>query len=99
MPTDSDPTKTDSSSPTIETIRYYLLGSWRNLAHLFTDENISNALLKVISPDKLDSNGNYIPSVRYFLTWGYNPALNQENKPDLYLVKDEIVRASAAAAN
>jgi hypothetical protein len=99
MPTDSDPSKSDSSSPNVEGIRYYLLGSWRNLAHLFTDENISNALLKVISPDKLDSNGNYMPSMRYFLTWSYNHALNQDIKPDLHLVKEEIVRAAAAATD
>jgi hypothetical protein len=97
MPTDSDPLLTHASSPAIKDIKYYLIGRWRDQADLFTDENIISALLKVISPDKLDSNGNYMPSARYLQTWGYNPKLNQDIKPDLYLIKDEIVRAAAAA--
>ena len=93
MPTDSDPSNSAGSVATIQTIKRLLLGRWPNLAVLFTDENISSALLKAVKPDRLDSEGNYKPSARYLQTWDYDYALRVDLKPDLFLIHDEIVRA------
>jgi hypothetical protein len=97
MPTDSDPSNSAGATVNIKVIKGLLLGRWPKLADLFTDENISNALLKVVKPDRLDSDGNYKPSARYLQTWSYDPVLRVEIKPDLFLIKEEIVRMATAA--
>jgi hypothetical protein len=100
MPTDSDPSNSASATVNIKVIKGLLLGRWPKLADLFTDENISSAVLKVVKPDRLDSDGNYTPSARYLQMWSYNPVLRVEIKPDLFLIQEEIVRAvEATAAN
>ena len=99
MSTDSTSSNNAKTFTSIQKIKFYLTGRWPNLADLFTDENISSALLKVIEPYKLDSDGNYRASERYMQVSSYDPVLRKEIKPDLYLIKDEIVRASATDAN
>ena len=94
MPTDSDPTNSASVIVTTKALKEILSQRWRNLSHLFTDENISNAVLQVIREDKLDSDGNYKPSARYLQTSSYDPVLRVEIKPDLFLIYDEIIRAT-----
>ena len=99
MPTDSDPSNTAAVICTNKAIKEILSLRWPNLANLFTEENISSALLKAVKPDRLDSEGNYKPSARYLQMWDYDHALRVDIKPDLFLIKDEIVRAVAAATD
>ena len=99
MPTDSDPSNSAGVICTNKAINEILTLRWPNLAVLFTDENISSALLKAVKPDRLDSNGHYTPSARGLQTSTYDPVLRQEIKPDIFLIKDEIVRAVEAAAS
>ena len=94
MSTNSSSSNNVKTITSIQTIKFYLTGRWPNLANLFTDENISSALLKVIDPYKLDSDGNYRATERYMQVSSYDPVLRQEIKPDLFLIKDEIVRAT-----
>jgi hypothetical protein len=98
MSTNSSSSNNAQTVTSIQTIKSCLTGRWRDQADLFTDKNIISALLKVIEPHKLDSDGNYRASERYMQVSSYDPVLRVPIKPDLFLIYDEIVRAVAAAA-
>jgi len=93
MPTDSDQTKSGDSIATIQTIKYFLSERWPNLSDLFTDENISSAMLQVLPDYKIRSDGSYNGSGRLLHMGSYDPVLRVEIKCDLYRIKDEIMRA------
>jgi len=94
MPTDSDQTRSGDSIATIQTIKCFLSKRWPNLSELFTDENISCAMLQVLPEYKILSDGSYNGSGRLLHMASYDPVHHVEIKCDLYLIKDEIVRAT-----
>ena len=94
MPTDSDQTRSGESVATIQTIKCFLSERWPNLSDLFTNENISSAMLQVLPEFKIRSDGSYNGSGRLLHMWSYDPVLRVEIKCDLFLIKDEIVRAT-----
>jgi hypothetical protein len=96
MPTNSDPTNSAACVATIQTIKDLLIGRWPKLDALFTEENISSALLKVVNPEKLDSDGNYTGSARLLQTSSYDYKLRVDIKADIFLIQEEIVRATSA---
>lgn len=96
MPTDSDQTRSGESIATIQTIKCFLSERWPNLSNLFTDENISSAMLKVLPEYKIRSDGSYNGSGRLLHMGSYDPVLRVEIKADIFLIKDEIMRSTSS---